>query len=51
LEDSNLVHIVFEVTDLAKVKGRMADPALKKKMIDAGVVGKPTMTFYKDASN
>jgi catechol 2,3-dioxygenase-like lactoylglutathione lyase family enzyme len=50
VEDSTLVHIVFEVNDLAKVKARLADPALKKIMMDAGVVGKPTITFYKDAS-
>jgi hypothetical protein len=51
VDDSTLVHIVFEVTDLAKVKARLADPALKKIMTDAGVVGKPSITFYKDASN
>jgi hypothetical protein len=51
IDDSTLVHIVFEVNDLAKVKARLADPALKKIMTDAGVVGKPTITFYKDSSN
>jgi hypothetical protein len=51
VDDSTLIHIVFEVNDLAKVKARLADPALKKIMMDAGVVGKPTITFYKDASN
>jgi hypothetical protein len=51
IDDSTLVHIVFEITDLSKVKARLADPAFKKIMMDAGVVGKPTMTFYKDSSN
>lgn len=51
VDDSDLVHIVFEITDLAKAKARLADPALKKIMMDAGVQGKPTITFYKDASN
>jgi hypothetical protein len=50
IDDPNLVHIVFEVTDMAKAKARMADPALKKIMQDAGVVGVPTITFYNDAS-
>lgn len=50
IDDSTLVHIVFEVNDLAKVKARLADPALKKIMMDAGVVGMPSITFYKDAS-
>jgi hypothetical protein len=51
VDDSTLVHIVFEITDMTKAKARLADPALKKIMTDAGVVGKPTMTFYKDSSN
>ncbi|MEO7282674.1 hypothetical protein [Gelidibacter sp.] len=49
IEDPNLVHIVFEVTDLNKAKSRMADPEFKKLMEHAGVVGKPKITFYKDA--
>ncbi len=51
IDDSTLVHIVFEITDLTKVKARLADPAFKKIMMDAGVIGKPSITFYKDASN
>jgi hypothetical protein len=51
IEDSTLIHIVFEITDLTKVKARLADPAFKKIMMDAGVIGKPSITFYKDASN
>jgi hypothetical protein len=39
------------VADLAKAKARLAVPALKKIMMDAGVVGKPSITFYKDLSN
>ncbi len=51
IDDSTLVHIVFEISDLSKVKARLADPAFKKIMMDAGVLGKPSVTFYKDASN
>ncbi len=50
IDDSNLVHLVFEVTDIAKAKARMADPALKKIMMDAGVEGAPSVHFYQDAS-
>lgn len=50
VEDPNLVYVVFEVTDITKAKARIANPALKKIMVDAGVVGTPTITFYSDAS-
>jgi hypothetical protein len=46
----NMVHIVFAVTDMAKAKARLANPALKKLMEDAGVVDAPTITFYNDDS-
>lgn len=50
IDDPNMVHLVFAVTDMAKVKARIADPALKKLMMEAGVVGAPTITFYNDAT-
>lgn len=50
VDDPNLVHIVFVVSDMAKAKARLADPALKKIMTDAGVEGAPTITFYTDAA-
>ena len=50
IDDPNMVHIVFAVTDMAKAKARLANPALKKLMEDAGVVGAPTITFYNDDS-
>ena len=46
--DSNTVNIVFAITDLAKAKARMNDPALKKLMTDAGVIGAPKVVFYKE---
>jgi hypothetical protein len=46
--DSNTVHIVFDITDMAKAKARMNDPALKKLMTDAGVIGAPRIVFYKE---
>lgn len=49
-DDPNMVHLVFGVTDMAKLKVRLADPELKKIMEEAGVVGAPNITFYNDAS-
>lgn len=50
VDDPNMVHLVFAVTDIAKVKARLADPTLKKLMEEAGVIGAPTITFYNDAT-
>ncbi|HVZ95532.1 MAG TPA: hypothetical protein VG847_01555 [Chitinophagaceae bacterium] len=49
IDDSNMVYIVFVVTDMAKAKARASSPELKKIMQDAGVDGPPTVTFYKVA--
>ncbi len=49
IDDPAMVYIVFDITDMAKAKARMGDPALKKLMEDAGVEGKPEITFYTTA--
>ena len=49
IDDPNLVHIVFDITDMAKAKARMSDPALKKLMGDAGVISAPTIEYYTTA--
>lgn len=46
IDNPNLVHIVFDIKDMAKAKNRMSDPALKKLMTDAGVEGEPKIEFY-----
>lgn len=46
-DDSNMVYIVFAVTDMVKAKARGASPELKKIMMDAGVIGQPTMINYR----
>jgi hypothetical protein len=46
LYDSNTVSILFEVSDMAKAKARMAAPELKKVMTDAGVDSPPTFRWY-----
>jgi len=47
LYDSNTVSVLFEVSDMAKAKARMASPELKKLMSDAGVDSPPTFRWYK----
>ncbi len=49
IADSNLVQLVFDIKDMAKSKARMNDPALKKIMMDAGVIGAPKMVTFKTA--
>ena len=46
LSDPNMVYVTFAISDLAKAKARINDPALKKIMTDAGVVGAPVINFY-----
>lgn len=47
ISDSNMVHLVFDITDMAKAKAAMTSEAKKKLMMSAGVEGVPTMEFYK----
>ena len=49
VDDPNIVHLVFDIKDMAKAKARMKDPALKKIMMDGGVVGEPKIEFYTSA--
>jgi hypothetical protein len=46
--DSNTVQIVFDIKDPTKAKARFADPALKKLMTEAGVIGEPKVNFYTE---
>ena len=47
IDDSNLIYIVFAISDMEKAKTRMNSIALKKLMMDAGVEGPPTISFYR----
>jgi quinol monooxygenase YgiN len=47
LVDSNMIYIVFAITDMAKAKARLASPELKKIMTDAGVDSPPTVRWYR----
>ncbi|MCY7293581.1 MAG: hypothetical protein LH615_15495 [Ferruginibacter sp.] len=48
LEDPNKITVVFAITDMNKFKTAMASDAKKKIMADAGVIGKPEMTFFQN---
>lgn len=50
IDDSNIVHLVFAVTDMAKAKAAITSEAKKKLMMSAGVEGIPTIEFYKQAN-
>ncbi len=47
LDDSNMVHVVFVITDMAKAKARIGSEELKKIMTDAGVEGAPQIFYYR----
>lgn len=47
IEDSNMVYVVFAVTDMTKAKARVNSEELKKTMTDAGVEGAPEVIMYK----
>ncbi|SRR5579871_304082 len=49
IDDSSMVHIVFDIKDMAKAKARINDPELKKLMMDGGVIGAPKIEFYTSA--
>ena len=46
IDDQGLVHIIFDITDMAKAKARINSPELKKIMMGAGVEGVPEIKFY-----
>ena len=46
IDDPNMIYITFAVSDMAKAKARLNDPALKKIMTEGGVISKPVIDFY-----
>lgn len=47
ITDSNVVHLVFDITDMAKAKAAIASPEKKSLMMKAGVMGMPKIVYYK----
>ena len=50
IEEPNMVYVTFAVSDMAKAKARLKDPALKKIMTDAGVISEPVIDFYTNVN-
>lgn len=48
IDDPNMIHLTFAVSDMAKAKTRLKDPAMKKIMTDAGVISEPVFEFYSN---
>ncbi|KIC96011.1 hypothetical protein [Flavihumibacter solisilvae] len=48
LNDSNMVYVIFVVSDPEKAKARVKSPELKKIMEDAGVDSPPTIRWFKE---
>lgn len=46
IDDPNMIYVTFAVSDMAKAKARLKDPALKKIMTEAGVISEPVFDFY-----
>ncbi len=49
IDDSNMVHLVFDTKDMAKAKASVLSDAKKKLMMSAGVIGEPRIEFYETA--
>lgn len=49
INDSNVVHLVFDIKDMAKAKASIFSDAKKKLMKSAGVIGEPKIEFYTTA--
>ncbi|MBC7826153.1 MAG: hypothetical protein H7122_00295 [Chitinophagaceae bacterium] len=49
IDDPNIVHIVFAVTNIAKAKAAIGSEAKKNLMMSAGVEGVPTIEYYRIA--
>lgn len=49
IDDPNIVHIVFDIKDMAKAKASILSEEKKKLMMSAGVEGVPSIEFYSTA--
>ena len=46
IDDKNLVHLVFIISDTEKVKKMMSSKETKKCMLKQGVIKMPTFEYY-----
>jgi quinol monooxygenase YgiN len=50
IDDPNIVHLVFAVTDMAKAKAAITSENKKNIMMSAGVEGLPTIEYFRQAN-
>lgn len=46
IDDQNMIYVTFAISDMAKAKTYIKDPALKKLMNEAGVISEPVIDYY-----
>lgn len=46
IDDKNLVHLVFLISDIEKAKKMMSSKKIKKRMLEQGVTVMPTIEYY-----
>ena len=49
IDDPNIVHLVFDIKDMAKAKAYMTSDETNKLRISAGMIGSPKIEFYNTA--
>jgi len=49
IEDPNIVHMVFDITDMAKAKASVTSEEKNKLRVSAGMIGSPKIEFYNAA--
>lgn len=47
IDGPNMIYVTFAVSDMAKAKTYIKDPALKKLMNEAGVISEPVIDFFR----
>lgn len=48
-DDPNIVHMVFDITDMAKAKASVTSEEKNKLRVSAGMIGSPKIEFYNSA--
>ena len=49
IDDPNIVHLVFDIKDMAKAKAYMTSDETNKLRISAGMIGSPKIEFFNTA--
>jgi len=49
IDDANIIHLVFDIKDMAKAKAYISSEETNKLRISAGMVGTPKIEFFNAA--